>query len=370
MLFRPCLVVALLFAAACASPGGGRQPAGRDAMAGPSPVRRSPDSSAGNSGDPSDVAVLPPADALSPEKDAAGAGTAPDQGAVPPEPPPATAGALETIRVRGGGTPVTFQTLLVAGEIYLLKATGSVELSPGQFSDAEYRFGTGDPADEFAGVDIGVNIRMKQIHRFVHYTPTPPGPGRMKWSGYRDDHTYYMTVTGEGAALTLSLEHTPGITLRGEIAVSLFPLSPAPPKLEKELETVMIPITKTIVSSTMTTTAGKVYLLQASGAGKVGGGGLKLGDAEYMDWDAEGNRRNEGEAGADFGIGVDETSYVKMSGAAYTPRMRWWGLWRKDHTYYLLFTGTGKPIQFLYHDSGYGDNSPTDQLSVRIFAAP
>ena len=59
-----------------------------------------------------------------------------------------------------------------------------------------------------------------------------------------------------------------------------------------------------------------------------------------------------------------------MSGSAYTPRMRWWGLWRKDRTYYMLFTGTGKPIQFLYHDSGYGDNSPTDQLSVRIFAAP
>jgi hypothetical protein len=36
----------------------------------------------------------------------------------------------------------------------------------------------------------------------------------------------------------------------------------------------------------------------------------------------------------------------------------------------MVFTGTGKPIQFLYFDSGYGDNSPTDKLTVKIFAAP
>jgi hypothetical protein len=132
----------------------------------------------------------------------------------------------------------------------------------------------------------------------------------------------------------------------------------------------MVPVQKTVVSGTVATASGKQYLLQASGAGKVGGGGLKMGDAEYMDWDEVGNRANEGEAGADFGIGVDELEYTRMGGAAYKPRQRWWGPWRKDHTYYMVFTGTGKPIQFLYFDSGYGDNSPTDKLSVKVFEAP
>lgn len=303
MSFRPRWVAGLLFAAACASPGGGR-------------------------------------------------------------------GALETIRVPASGQPAAFQTRLASGEIYLLKASGVVDLGSGQRADAEYLFGAGAPADEIAATDVGVDIGHEQIQRYVHYTPTPPGPGRMKWTGYRDDHTYYMTVTGQDAALSLGFRAPAGTTASGEITVALFPLSPAPPRLPPELETVTIPIKKTIVASAMATTAGKVYLLQASGAGRVGGGGMELGDAEYMDWDAEGNRRNEGEAGADFGIGVDETSYVKMRGSAYTPRRRWWGAWRKDRTYYMLFTGTGRPIQFLYYDSGYGDNSPTDQLAVRIFAAP
>jgi hypothetical protein len=103
----------------------------------------------------------------------------------------------------------------------------------------------------------------------------------------------------------------------------------------------------------------------------VGGGGTKEGDAEYMDWDEAGTRKNEGEAGADFGVGVDETVVgMRMGPGGYTPRMRWWGPWRMDHTYYMVFVGTGKPIQFLFFDSGYGDNAPTDKLSVKLFDVP
>jgi hypothetical protein len=125
-----------------------------------------------------------------------------------------------------------------------------------------------------------------------------------------------------------------------------------------------------MVNSAMSPQAGKLYLLQASGFGKVGGGGTHMGDADYMDWQENGAGANEGEAGADFGIGVDELPGPKMGGAGYQPRVRWWGPWRMDHTYYMVFLGTGKPIQFLYIDSGYGDNSPTDKLSVKIFDVP
>jgi hypothetical protein len=36
----------------------------------------------------------------------------------------------------------------------------------------------------------------------------------------------------------------------------------------------------------------------------------------------------------------------------------------------LLYVGTGKPIELAYHDSGYGDNSKTDALTLKIFTAP
>jgi hypothetical protein len=280
----------------------------------------------------------------------------------------APAMAVETVPVPASGEPVTMKTSLAMGEVYLLKAWGTVDLGA-QKVDAEYGFGSGMPADEAGGMDLGIDIGMKQIHPMVHRTPTPPGPGRMKWQGgYRDDHVYYMTVTGEGKALSLKLDKTG--TGSGALSVALIPLSPTPPKLAEPLEAVMVPVTKTMVMSTMSPQSGKLYILQASGYGKVGGGGTGQGDADYMDWQANGAGANEGEAGSDFGIGVDELPGAKMAGAGYQPRMRWWGPWRMDHTYYMVFAGTGKPIQFLYFDSGYGDNSPTDKLTVKIFEAP
>jgi hypothetical protein len=329
---------------------------------GPAPVPPGPAADAGSPGLAPDAAVGDP-------------GTVPtaagDAGAMVPSPSGAPAMALETVQVAGSGDPVTLKTSLAMGELYLLKAAGVVDLGA-QKVDAEFAFGGGAPADEAGGTDVGVDVGRKQIHPAVHTTPTPDGPGRMKWyGGFREDHVYYMTITGAGAPLTLKLAK-PGGNGTGAIGVSLIALSPAPPRVGGELETVMIPVTKTVVAGTKVTEAGKLYLLQAAGAGKVGGGGTHLGDAEYMDWDVEGTRKNEGEAGADFGIGVDEivVGMRGTTGAGYQARMRWWGPWRKDHTYYMLFVGTGKVIQFLYFDSGYGDNSPTDRLTVKIFDVP
>jgi hypothetical protein len=264
------------------------------------------------------------------------------------------------------------KTSLDMGELYLLKATGVADFGA-QKVDAEYSFGSGMPADEAGGTDFGVDIGLPQIHPKVHTTPTPPGPERMKWLltiGYRDDHIYYLTVTGAGKPLSLKLAKPAGAGT-GAITVSLDKLSPMPPaSLGKELETVGVPLTKTVVSAMMPTETGKLYLLQASGEGKVSKGGL--GDAEYMDYDVAGTRFNEGEGGADFGVGVDEIEVGLMprGPGGYKPRLRWWGMWRKDHTYYMLFAGTGKPIQFLYFDSGYGDNGPMDKITLKIFPAP
>jgi hypothetical protein len=319
-----------------------------------------------------DSPAEPPADAASSPSDVAPTQEG-DAAVTPPGPPP---GALESVEVSATGDAVMLKTSLAMGEVFLLKAAGVVDVG-GQKIDAEYAFGSGMPADEVGGVDVGIDIGVPQIHAMVHNRPTPPGPGRMKWyayGAYREDHAYYMTLTGAGHALSVKLAKPAGTTGgSGSIRVSIFQLSPAPPQvLGTELETVMVPVAKMMVTSNMSPASDKLYVLQASGRGKVGGGGTHQGDAEYMDWTETGMGANEGEAGADFGIGVDEveTHLMPYGPGGYKPRLRWWGPWRMDHTYYMVFTGTGKPIQFFYFDSGYPDNSPTDKLSVKIFNAP
>ena len=112
------------------------------------------------------------------------------------------------------------------------------------------------------------------------------------------------------------------------------------------LDSLQVPVVRQTMHSAVVTQKGRLYLLQSMGQGKV-----DLGDLN-----------------TDYGLAVDEL----QTGApnAYAPRLRWWGLWRKDHTYYMLFRGTGNPIDFTYIDVGYGDNSATDRLTVRVFALP
>jgi hypothetical protein len=277
------------------------------------------------------------------------------------------------VQVPGSGEAVTMKTSLEMGQLYLLKATGFVDLGA-QKVDAEYLFGGDTPVDEMGMLDPGVDIGLLQIHPKAHTTVVPPGPGRMKWSPtrpYRDDHVYYVTVTGAARPLSLKLTKPAGAAGSGTIAVSLFPLSPAPPQgIGAEIDSVDVPFVKMMMLS-KPTVMGKQYLMQASGQGKVSTNGL--GDAEYMDYDPAGSRFNEGESGADFGVGVDESELLgqKPPPLGYKPRTRWWGTWRMDHTYYMLFTGTGKEVQLIYFDSGYGDNKgPGDHITVKFFPAP
>jgi hypothetical protein len=266
--------------------------------------------------------------------------------------------------------PVAFTTRLAPGELYLLRASGVVEVG-GNRHDAEF-VGEGAAARDAVGaVDVGIDVGLLQVHPAVGYQAVPDGPGRMKWfGGARADHTYYMLVTGAGRPLTMRLMATGTASPSGAITVALFPLSPPPPTLGPALDVVRVPVVKVTNTTAFATERGRIYVLQASGAGAVGGGGVRLGDAEYMDWGADGKGRNEGEAGADFGIGVDEPEVGTGRGAKYQPRQRWWGPWRADHVYYMLLAGTGKPIALTYHDSGYGDNSKSDALVVKLFPAP
>jgi hypothetical protein len=341
------------------------------------------------------------AEVMSPE----GSSDATDGGArLDREAPPLDAGkgdggrdtSIESISVRAG-SPASFQTSLAAGAIYLLKATGSVEVGAHE-QDAEFDFARNQAvgADSVNGVDVGIDVGLLEPHPMNHTTMVPPGPARMKWFGsYRSDHVYYLAVTGAGKPLTLALSTSNETGGAGAIFVSLFelrppplatyasmpssaPPPPAPPPIgAAALETIQVPLAKTVASGKIATNEGAVYLLQASGVGQVSRGTITpnsphMGDAEYMDWPADGSKFNDGECGADFGIGVDEIGGPApcTGGAVYVHRTRWWGPYRNDHIYYVLYAGTGKPISFLYYDSGYGDNSMTETITVQVFPAP
>jgi hypothetical protein len=269
---------------------------------------------------------------------------------------------LETVQVPGSGDAATFKTSFDRGELFLLKASGSVVLGQ-ETLDAEYASdgASATGTDLLDGTDVGIDIGLMSQRKLKGIVP-----GRIKWFGsYRADHAYYLLVTGNGQPLTLKLvtgENKPGT---GAITVSLFRLSPAPDDFPKPLETLPVSLLAETVQTTLTTSNPVVYLLQCSGSGKVGGGGLGEGDADYMDYKADGSGKVDvGDGNVDYGLGVDETDIHK------TPRQNWWGPWRQDHTYFMLFAGTGQPIHFHYYDIGYGDNSPTYRLTVKIFPVP
>ena len=276
----------------------------------------------------------------------------------------ARATALESVRVTAGSHIVGLKTPLDAGELFLLKATGDVKIGAGMV-DAEYGgFGAGVPGqDVVGGVDVGVDVSIPSQDG-----PPAVAPPRSHWfGGYRPDHTYYMIVSGAGRPPTLRLVTGGGRAGSGTITVSVFRLSPTPAILPQPLETLQVPVLERTVATSLTTHPSAVYLLQASGSGRVGGGGLGQGDAEYMDYKADGTGRVDiGDAHTDYGLGVDEADQGR------SPRRRKWGAWRKDHTYYMLFAGTGSPIHFFFYDvkGGYGDNSPTDALMVKVFPVP
>lgn len=259
---------------------------------------------------------------------------------------PSTA-SLESMRVSAGKEAVSFKTPLEAGQMFLLKATGTIKVGDRRVAAA-------------SGTDTGVDVEEE----------AGGVSARKRWfGGPRPDHTYYMIVAGTGHPLTLRFltdSTNNKQTGSGAVTVSLFRLSAA--ALPPPLETLAVPVMDRKVPTLLTTRPSAVYLLQCSGSERVGGGGLGQGDAEYMDYKADGTGAVDiGDANTDYGLGVDEADQ------SISPRLyKWMGPWRADHTYYQLFEGTGRPIQFFFYDvkGGYGDNSPTDTLTVKVFSTP
>jgi hypothetical protein len=305
------------------------------------------------------------------------------KGSPPPRPDPVVAvreaahgpgAALETVTLAGKAST---RTTLDRGELYLLKATGVVTVGTRQ-QDAEFAFapdGSG-AADAVGALDVGIDVGCRKVLPALGRQPAPPSPDRLKWFGaFRPDHVYYSIVPGAGAPLSLALVAPGAVT--GTLTVSLYRLSPAPPAVGAPLETLMVPAREKItVRSAVKAAVASVYLLQAVGEVQVGGPGA-MGDAEFHDYHADGRGYNEGEAGVDFGVGVDQPDIsapgAPSTGKDHPQRRLKWGQFRPDHTYYMLYAGRGDAIALNYHDSGgksgvYKDNDGF--LPVSIFAVP
>jgi hypothetical protein len=250
----------------------------------------------------------------------------------------------------------------------------------------------------------------------------PPSPQNSVSPGalFRADSAYYMVVIGAGKPLSLKLTLPGGATGSGAIAVSLYALSPAPPRIYTVVHSLMpapppapktcagaaldsVAVPAAMPSMTMgkyTTDANKMYLLQASGTAPTGAACIGDGDAEYMDFcqindptllGTMYNGYNDGEACADFGLGVDEFMPTRCSNNNLCVHRKWWwgtvgiapgttmvtGMYplftptyRNDHIYYMIYPGTGKPIGFGYFDSGYGDNKPAEAVLAMVYPLP
>jgi hypothetical protein len=273
--------------------------------------------------------------------------------------PVPTGTPIETVVVPATGAAVTSTSKLDLGELYLLRASGFVDLGVAPL-DAEF---LGGGLDSLAGADVGIDNGMKELILPGAGSAAPVvGPNRMKWFGpARSDHVYYMVVTGAGSPMSFKLVKPAGTrTGSGTISVALFRLTPAG-AMGDALETIMVAFKPrtAIESSVLKPATGSVVLLRAFGEAQVGGVGNN-GDAEFDDYKG-GTSANEGEGGKDFGICVDEPCSVK--------RARKWGPYRKDHDYYMLYAGRGMTINFAYCDTGtYNDNA--GGMPVEIHAVP
>jgi hypothetical protein len=278
--------------------------------------------------------------------------------------PAATGTPLETLHITPTGPMAASQASLAKGELFLLRAAGAIDLG-GTKVDAEFASTDGTTGmDKVGAVDVGLDDGSKELILLgAGSAPPMAGPDRMKWFGaFRPDHVYDMVVTGTGAPLALNLvkpDAAPAGT--GSIDIAIYQLTPMPTGIGKSLETISVSVvSKTARSmSVMPTQLGAVYLLRSAGQGHVGGSGV-VGDADFDDYNATATNANQGEGGADFGIGVDEgcTALHKLK----------WGPYRMDHDYFMLYAGTGMPISFSYCDTGYGDN--IGSMPVDLYAVP
>jgi len=128
-----------------------------------------------------------------------------------------------------------------------------------------------------AGIDVGVDTGFK-----LERVPAGTTAGRKKWFGsYRTDHTYYLIVTGTGAAMSLKMVALAGTAGTGGVTVSILRLSPYPPTLPGLLESLKAPSpTKPYVLRSPRTHRASIYcrrLARANAAATIWASAMPIG---------------------------------------------------------------------------------------------
>jgi hypothetical protein len=105
---------------------------------------------------------------------------------------------VEELVVPSDGLVVISTTLLQAGVVYRLRASGSYwfNFAGNQRGDAEYfGYNSGDPTDVVGGIDIGIAVN----DAIIDGTRTP------RWGAYTEPHTYEVEWIGDGKTIFVQL---------------------------------------------------------------------------------------------------------------------------------------------------------------------
>lgn len=167
--------------------------------------------------------------------------------------------------------------------------------------------------------------------------------------------------TGAGGIWALGL----GVVLGAASLAS----ATSPPDGFVLVETIPVPRSGNVKTSTTVLQAGVTYKLRASGTITVSvGNPCPFADAEYERFDASGADScglfgDLAFDGTDTGIGINDT----VLDGAKAPK---WGPYTTSHEYTIDFVGLGAAITVNYHDCPgcTGDNTGPNSLIVEIFA--
>ena len=119
-------------------------------------------------------------------------------------------------------------------------------------------------------------------------------------------------------------------------------------------ETLSIPGTGGIVTSTFVPAAGVTYRLRASGFVQIAAG-PRSSDAEYYDFPVS-MTDNTANNLVDMGLAIDDT-------VADTTKTRW-GPYADNHVYVIYYLGTGAPLTAQFHDDYYPNNAGSMTLEI------
>jgi len=120
------------------------------------------------------------------------------------------------------------------------------------------------------------------------------------------------------------------------------------------LETLVVPVDGSSVSSVAVLSSSGTYRLRASGVITCGGVGDQMGDAEYHDFTnpTDNNSLN----GLDYGISIDSPVVGQKT--------IHWGAYTPTHVYEVDYVGRDQVVSANLHDGQYTDNSGTFMVTV------